>query len=64
MEMTIVEVLFMLSTAIALPVIAVLTFAFFLGGFKHAEDARFLPIREQERDWWSSSEPTVGGDGS
>jgi hypothetical protein len=56
MEMTIREALFMFSTAIALPVVAVLTFAFFTGGIKRTEAARFLPVMEKERDWWSAEE--------
>lgn len=63
--MTILEALFMLSTAIALPVVAVLTFAFFMGGLKETEEARFLPVREKDRDWWTAAAPGAeGGEGT
>lgn len=53
MQMGIREVLFMLSTAFALPTIAVLLFAYFSGGLKRTEPARFLPVMEQDYDWWA-----------
>lgn len=70
MEMTIQEALFIFSTAIALPVVAVLTYAFFNGGIKQTENARFLPVCERDRDWWTTeaapaaAAPGVGGDES
>lgn len=45
----------MLSTAFALPTIAVLTFAYFGGGFRRAEEARCLPVMEPDYDWWDRS---------
>lgn len=57
MQMTIQEVLFIFSSAIALPVIAVLTFSFFQGGLKNTERARFLPVLEQDADWWAKEQP-------
>ena len=64
MNMTIREALFILSTALVLPAVLVLTYSFLMGGLKRTEDARFLPVREDDRDWWDATKPTVGGEGS
>lgn len=53
MQMGIREALFALSTAFALPTIAVLLFAYFSGGLKRTEPARYLPVMEPDYDWWA-----------
>lgn len=58
MEMTITEALFIFSSAIALPVIAVLTYSYFIGGLSNTERARFLPVIEEDTDWWTKTKAT------
>ncbi len=57
MEMTITEALFVISSAIALPVITVLTISFFTGGLRATENARYLPVMEEDKDWWAKEQP-------
>jgi hypothetical protein len=61
MEMNIREALFVISSAIALPVVTVLTISFFTGGLKRTEDARYLPVLEEDVDWWTSTGEPQGG---
>ncbi len=53
--MTMSEVLMILSSALVLPAIAVLTISFFTGGLRRTEDERWAPVREDDGiDYWSS----------
>ncbi len=61
MEMNILEALFVISSAIALPVVTVLTISFFTGGLKQTEDARYLPVLEDDVDWWGPSGSAAEG---
>lgn len=64
MNMTITEVLFILSSAIALPVVAVLTIAFFTGGLDETEHAKYVVIAEPEPDWWDETQSLSQGGGA
>ncbi len=59
--MNILEALFVISSAIALPVVTVLTISFFTGGLKQTENARYLPVIEDDVDWWGPNPPTAEG---
>jgi hypothetical protein len=59
MQLSIEELLFLASSAIILPVIAVLTVAFFSGGLTDTENAKYLASDDSESDFWSIAEPTV-----
>jgi Sec-independent protein secretion pathway component TatC len=63
-EMTILEALMLISSAIALPVIAVLTYAFFSGGLTGTEDAKFTVLMENDEDYWSTGPVGVAGGGA
>ncbi len=44
-----------LSSALVLPAIVVLTISFFTGGIRRTEDERWAPVREDDGiDYWSS----------
>lgn len=53
MEMTISEALMILSTVIALPVIAVLTIAYLNGNLDDTEDVKYTVLEDAEPDWWT-----------
>lgn len=59
--MSIEELLFLASTVIILPVLAVLTVAFFSGGLKGTEDAKYLATAETESDYWDQTRGDSGG---
>jgi hypothetical protein len=47
-----------------LPVIAVLTYAFFSGGLTGTEDAKFTVLMENDEDYWSTGPVGVAGGGA
>jgi hypothetical protein len=55
MAMSIEELLFLASSAIILPVIAVFTVAFFSGGLKSTEEAKYVVTAEHETDYWDQT---------
>lgn len=59
MQMSIVELLFLASSVIILPVIAVLTASFFSGGLAGTENAKFAVLREPEEDYWALTDPAA-----
>jgi hypothetical protein len=63
MEMTIDELLFLTSSAIILPTIAVLVFAYFSGALTSTESSRFLALRSPEEDFWAQPGPTANREG-
>ena len=52
--------LFVASSAIILPVVAVFTIAFFTGGLKDTENAKFLATDESEYDYWTQTGRNAG----
>jgi hypothetical protein len=54
--MSIEELLFLASSVIILPVIAVLTVSFFSGGLARTENAKFSMLLEPEDDYWALTE--------
>jgi hypothetical protein len=56
MDRLINEGLTLISTVIALPVAAVLTWAFFTGRLTRTEAARYTPVIEDDVDYWSPAE--------
>jgi hypothetical protein len=61
MKLSIDELLFLASSVIVLPVIAVLVVSFFTGGLKNTEDAKLVVTAEPEEDYWAVSDPIVAG---
>jgi hypothetical protein len=61
MKLSIDELLFLASSVIVLPVIAVLVASFFTGGLKNTEDAKLVVTAEPEEDYWAVSSPIVAG---
>jgi Sec-independent protein secretion pathway component TatC len=59
MQMSIVELLFLASSVIILPVIAVLTMTFLSGGLTKTEDAKFTMLLEPEADYWALTDPNT-----
>jgi hypothetical protein len=59
MKLSIEELLFLASSVIVLPVIAVLIASFFTGGLKNTEDAKLVVTAEPEEDYWVVGVPTV-----
>jgi hypothetical protein len=60
MNMSIEELLFLASSAIILPMIAVLTVAFFTGGLKGTEETKYLALADAEEDYWTRAVPARG----
>lgn len=56
MDTLINEGLMIVSTLIVLPIMAVLTLAFFAGKLTKTEQARFLAVREDDADYWTAPE--------
>jgi hypothetical protein len=59
MQLSIEELLFLASSAIILPVIAVLTITFFMGGLTRTESAKFVVVAEPEEDYWTLRDADV-----
>jgi hypothetical protein len=59
MPLSIEELLFLASSVIILPVIAVFTISFFSGGLKGTEDAKYVVLDGVEDDYWTLTGPKV-----
>jgi hypothetical protein len=59
MQLTTDEFMVLLSTIVALPVVAVLTFVYLRGGFRAAEAARFAPLDGSDVDYWDTPDPVT-----
>lgn len=53
MEMTIRELLFLMSSVLVLPAVAVLITAYFNGSLTATEDAKYLVFQDSEADYWA-----------
>lgn len=52
----IIEAMFLMTSAILLPAIALLIYLFFRGNLTATESSRFLPLRDPEPDYWSETD--------
>jgi hypothetical protein len=59
MNLSLEELLFLASSVIVLPVIAVMISSFFSGGLKNTEDAKLFVTAEPEEDYWVLPDPIV-----
>jgi hypothetical protein len=57
-HMNIIEAVFLLSSTLVLPAIAVLIIAYFNGSLTATENARFIVLLEPEEDYWT--QPVAG----
>jgi hypothetical protein len=56
MQLTTDEFMVLLSTIVALPVVAVLTIAYLRGGFRNSEAARYAALQSDDIDFWAPVE--------
>jgi hypothetical protein len=59
MKLSIEELLFLASSVIVLPIVAVMIVSFFTGGLKNTEDAKLIVTAEPEEDYWAVAVPSV-----
>lgn len=62
MDTLINEGLMLISTVIVLPIVAVLTWAFFAGKLTKTENAKYLALMEQDEDFWAAPEANSPAD--
>jgi hypothetical protein len=59
MKLSIEELLFLASSVIILPIVAVMIVSFFSGGLKNTEDAKLVVTAEPEEDYWAVGVPAA-----
>jgi hypothetical protein len=58
LQLTADDLMMVLSTMVALPVVAWLTVAFFRGRLHSSDEARYIPLLDDEADYWAAPDPT------
>jgi hypothetical protein len=53
MPLNIEVLLFLASSVIILPIVAVMTVSFFMGGLRRTEEAKYFVTRDPEEDYWA-----------
>lgn len=59
METLINEALMLISTVIVLPIVAVLTYAFFAGRLTNTENAKYAVLIEEDEEYWDAPDAKV-----
>ena len=61
METSVAESLFLLSSVLVLPAIAVLVTSYLTGSLTATEDAKYIVLRDPEEDYWAQTTEITGG---